>query len=114
MTDLTSDQFNARYPVGTLVAAYPGVRPETDPTATVIVGATRSTATVLGGHTDVVWVDGHSACIALSHIDPICGSRCTKPGHDHVCLRSPRHQAGICRDRKQKNTQNCTWDGGTR
>lgn len=39
----------------------------------------------------------------------ICGSRC--PEHaEHYCRRSPGHQAGICRDKKQKGTQSCTWD----
>jgi hypothetical protein len=39
----------------------------------------------------------------------ICGSRC--PEHpEHYCRRSPGHQAGICRDGKQKGTQSCTWD----
>lgn len=31
----------------------------------------RFEATVLGGHTAVVWAHGHSSCIALTHIDPI-------------------------------------------
>lgn len=66
---LTAAEFNERYPVGTPVIAYPGGRPEDFPNDTRIVTRTRSTATVLGGHTDVVWVDGHSACIALTHID---------------------------------------------
>jgi hypothetical protein len=66
---VNADDFNARYPVGTPVLAYPGTRPEDHPDATCLVTRTRSKATVLGGHTDVVWVDGHSACIALSHID---------------------------------------------
>jgi hypothetical protein len=64
-----ADDFNVRYPVGTPVLAYPGCRPEDQPDATCLVTRTRSKATVLGGHTSVVWVDGHSACIALSHID---------------------------------------------
>lgn len=38
----------------------------------------------------------------------ICGSHC--PVHEHVCQRSPQHQPGICRDRKQKGTESCTWD----
>jgi hypothetical protein len=39
----------------------------------------------------------------------ICGSRC--PEHpEHYCRRSPGHQPGICRDRKQKCTESCTWD----
>lgn len=65
------DEFNARYPVGTPVLAYPGARPEDHGDVTRLVTRTRSKATVLGGHTDVVWVDGHSACIALTHIDVI-------------------------------------------
>lgn len=68
---MNAEQFNARYPVGTPVVAYPGFRPEVDPTATRIETTTRSRATLLSGHTDVVWVHGHSACIALTHIDVI-------------------------------------------
>ncbi|MGW1160429.1 hypothetical protein ACWD48_19855 [Streptomyces sp. NPDC002519] len=63
------DAWNAAHPAGTPVIAYPGCRPEFDGNATRIVTSTRSKATVLGGHTAVVWVHGHSACIALSHID---------------------------------------------
>ncbi|WP_203617803.1 hypothetical protein [Streptomyces bauhiniae] len=62
--------WNTRYPVGTPVTAYPGVRPEDDPTDERLDTRTRSEAQVLGGHTAVVWVDGHSACIALTHVDP--------------------------------------------
>lgn len=65
------DEFNARCEVGTPVFAYPGARPEDDRNATRLVTRTRSKASILGGHTDVVWVDGHSACIALSHVDPV-------------------------------------------
>ncbi|MFF2502133.1 hypothetical protein ACFVTY_01870 [Streptomyces sp. NPDC058067] len=61
-------EFNARYPVGTPVNAYPGCRPEYGP-GERIETVTRSRASVLSGHTAVVWVEGHSACIALSHID---------------------------------------------
>lgn len=66
---MTADEFNARYPVGTPVVAYPGFRPEIDSTASRLVTRTRSRASVLGGHTDVVWVEGHGACIALTHVD---------------------------------------------
>lgn len=54
------------------------------------------------------------ACHAISdaiekYDETICGSRC--PEHrEHYCRRSPGHQAGICRDAKQKGTQSCTWD----
>ena len=68
---MNAEQWNALYPVGTVVVAYPGVRPEDDRNATRIVTTTRSEAQVLGGHTDVVWVHGHGACIALTHIDVI-------------------------------------------
>ena len=68
---MNADTFNALYEVGIPVFAYPGARPEDFPKATRLVTRTRSKATVLGGHTDVVWVDGHSACIALSHVDVV-------------------------------------------
>ncbi|MGW7350897.1 hypothetical protein [Streptomyces sp. NPDC054784] len=65
-----ADAFNAAHPVGAPVLAYPGARPEGRKDATVLTTRTRSAASVLGGHTAVVWVDGHGACIALTHIDP--------------------------------------------
>jgi hypothetical protein len=68
---VNAEQWNALYPVGTPVLAYPGARPEDFPNDRRLVTRTRSRASVLGGHTDVVWVDGHSACIALTHIDVI-------------------------------------------
>lgn len=37
-----------------------------------------------------------------------CGSQC--PRHGHTCRRSPGHQAGICRNEKQKGTESCAWD----
>jgi hypothetical protein len=71
---VNADDFNSRHPVGTPVFAYPGARPEDYPQATRLVTKTRSRASVLGGHTDVVWVDGHSACIALTHVDVVTGA----------------------------------------
>jgi hypothetical protein len=68
---ITATQWNARHPVGTPVTAYPGARPEDDPDCERLTTRTRSKAEVLQGHTDVVWVDGHPACIALTHIDVI-------------------------------------------
>lgn len=67
---MTADEWNELYPVGTPVTAYPGFRPEDDPKCTRLATRTRTRASVLGGHTDVVWVDGHGACIALTHVDP--------------------------------------------
>lgn len=63
-----ADAWNRAHPVGTPVVAYPGARPEDIPSARRIETTTRSRASVLGG-TAVVWVHGHGACIALSHID---------------------------------------------
>lgn len=68
---MNADQFNSRFPIGTPVIAYPGARPEDIPSTRRLVTRTRSEAQVLGGHTDVVWVDGHGACIALTHVDPV-------------------------------------------
>ncbi|MFI9244211.1 hypothetical protein ACIGXF_16840 [Streptomyces sp. NPDC053086] len=64
-----AEAWNRVHPVGTPVVAYPGCRPEDFPNDERIVTWTRSKAEVLGGHTAVVWVHGHSACIALSHVD---------------------------------------------
>jgi hypothetical protein len=58
--------WNASNPVGTPVRYWTGAREGEGQT-----GETRSTARVLGGHTAVVWVTGHDACIALTHVDPI-------------------------------------------
>ena len=72
--ELTAAQWNAKYPVGTPVVAYPGCRPEGDPNGERLVTRTRSKAETLGGHTPVVWVDGHGACIALTHVDVTGGA----------------------------------------
>jgi len=69
--ELTAAQWNERYPIGTPVMAYPGCRSEDDPNDERLVTRTRSRASTLGGHTPVVWVDGHGACISLTHIDVI-------------------------------------------
>jgi hypothetical protein len=68
---VNADEFNALYEVGVPVFAYPGARPEDHRDARRLVTRTRSRASVLGGHTDVVWVEDHSACIALSHVDVV-------------------------------------------
>ncbi|MFD4596808.1 hypothetical protein ACFWPQ_02120 [Streptomyces sp. NPDC058464] len=68
---MNAAEFNARFDIGIPVFAYPGARREDIPSARRLVTRTRSEATRLGGHTDVVWVDGHSGCIALTHIDVV-------------------------------------------
>lgn len=70
---MNAEQFNASYPVGTPVVAYPDFRPEDDRNAHRIVTKTRSKAQLFCGHTDVVWVEDHGACIALTHIDVLEG-----------------------------------------
>ena len=67
---MNAEQFNARYPVGTLVFAYPGCRPEDGP-GTRLVTRTRTEAQVSASGDPVVWVEGEGAYISLTHIDPV-------------------------------------------
>lgn len=60
-----AELFNSRCPEGTPVRYWTGAREGSGQT-----GRTRSAASVLGGHTAVVWVTGHGACIALTHVVP--------------------------------------------
>lgn len=93
---MNADTFNSRYPVGTAVLAYPGARPEDDANAERLVTRTRSKAEVLGGHTDVVWVDGHSACIALTHIVPFTA---WDSSPEAIAARwTPNNPRELCRD----------------
>jgi hypothetical protein len=71
---VNAEQWNARYPVGTPVFAYPGARPEVVRKTRRLVTRTRSAATLLSGHTDVVWVEDYSSCIALDHVDVVSES----------------------------------------
>ncbi|MEV7034537.1 hypothetical protein AB0N99_30450 [Streptomyces sp. NPDC093272] len=68
---MNADQFNANYPVGSLVFAYPGFRPEDDAKATRLVTRTRTEAQLSASGHDVVWVEGHGAYISLTHVDPV-------------------------------------------
>lgn len=68
---MNAEEFNVLHPVGTPVFAYPVCRPEDCPNDPRLVTRTRSKAERLGGHTDVVWVDGYSSCIAFTHIDVV-------------------------------------------
>jgi hypothetical protein len=76
--DLTAqvEALNAAYPIGTPVTAYPGIRPE-DPLAerngyTTVTGRTKTKVWVPRGHDrPVVMVTGHSAWIAMSHVDRV-------------------------------------------
>lgn len=109
---MNADTFNARFPIGTAVVAYPGTRPPEFPNSKRLVTTTRTPAWMLGSGDAVVSVEGYAGGIALTHVDPICGSRC--PEHvGHFCQRSPKHQAGICRDQKQKSNESCSWNPAT-
>ncbi|MGW5173209.1 hypothetical protein ACWERY_02425 [Streptomyces sp. NPDC004082] len=71
---MNADQFNALYPIGTPVFAYPGSRPEDDSSARRIVTRTRTKAqTSASGH-PVVWVEGEGAYLRLTHVDPVSES----------------------------------------
>lgn len=69
---MTADQFNARYPVGTPVVAYPLTRPDDNQTEFFerMETVTRTPAWTLGHGASVVSVDGYAGGIALTHIDP--------------------------------------------
>lgn len=58
--------WNDAHPVGTRVRYWRGVR--SGPGA---VGTTRTPAQVLNGDEPVVWIDGTSGCIALTHVEPL-------------------------------------------
>ena len=58
-----ADDFNSRYPVGTLVRYWTGLREGEGKT-----GVTITRAEVLSGHTAVVWIEGCTGCIALTHV----------------------------------------------
>jgi hypothetical protein len=72
---VNAEQWNALYPVGTLVFAYPGCRPEFSSDARRIVTRTRTEAKSVGLDRDgVVWVEDHGAYISLTHVDPVSES----------------------------------------
>lgn len=57
------DAWNAANPVGTPVRYWTGMRKGPGEAS-----VTRTEASVLGGHTAVVWVEAEGACIALTHV----------------------------------------------
>lgn len=67
--------WNIKYPVGKPVRYWTGLR-EGDG----VRSRTITKAQVLGGHTAVVWVEGHGACIALSHVEPLSMSELLEEG----------------------------------
>ncbi|MEU9793801.1 hypothetical protein AB0E27_24765 [Streptomyces sparsogenes] len=61
----TATEWNALYPTGTPVTAYPLTRNDAPLTT-----RTRSVAWTLGHGEPVVMVEGYAGGIALSHVDP--------------------------------------------
>ena len=59
--------FNKANPVGTVVRYWKGLK-EGEPSG---VGPTTHEASLLGGHSAVVWIDGCSGCVALSHVEVV-------------------------------------------
>lgn len=57
--------WNQRFPVGTAVRYWTGLREGIGK-----LSKTRSEAQVLGGHTAVVWIENQVGCVALSHVEP--------------------------------------------
>lgn len=94
---MNAEQWNERYPIGTPVVAHPGARPVDDPSGERLVTRTRSKAQVLGGHTDVVWVERHGACIALTHVDPLPDE-------------GPQQTDAACGWNPVQATTDCDWD----
>ncbi|MEV7975351.1 hypothetical protein [Streptomyces sp. NPDC086519] len=69
---MNAAEWNACYPVGSLVFAYPGARPEDIPSARRLVTRTSTEAQSVGlDREGVVWVEGNGAYIALTHVDPV-------------------------------------------
>lgn len=64
--ELEVSEWNERYPLGTPVTYWTGLRVGNGRYA-----ITRTPAQVLSGHTAVVWVTGESSCIALTHVDAV-------------------------------------------
>ncbi|MFD4394691.1 hypothetical protein [Kitasatospora sp. NPDC058478] len=89
MSNLTAEQWNATYPVGTPVTAYPDLRPEHPAFAEFrskrLETRTRSIAWNLGHGEPVVLIDDYSGGISLKHIDlreEPCPAEFTPPSAD--------------------------------
>jgi len=83
--------WNKQHLIGTPVRYWTGFR-EGNGTAS----ATRTQAQMLGGHTAVVWVDGESSCIALTHVEPAqVWDDSIEPG-GYVCSWPADTASGIC------------------
>jgi hypothetical protein len=64
----TADRFNVCYPVRTRVRYWKGAGGKHQPSR---MTRTVTRASVLSGHTPVVWVEGETGCISLTQVAPI-------------------------------------------
>ncbi len=84
------NDFNRLYPVGTVLRYWRGEKRGESSGA----GRSYAAANVLSGHTAVVWIEGCSGCIALSHVEPVapCESLAIP---EHGAARQPEARSGL-------------------
>ena len=70
------NRWNATYPVGTLVKRYRLMHPRQEPAGCF---KTRLPASVLSGHSAVVWLDGFPGCVDLDSLEVMAEGRKEKP-----------------------------------
>lgn len=88
-----ADEFNRRYPVGTLVLAYPGCRPEDDVNSETLFTKTRTPAQAVAAGDSAVWVEGHGSYIVLTHVDPVSEEQWEQARIDRDAATSARRAA---------------------
>ena len=64
--------FNARYPIGARVS----VRKDD---GEAVITTTRSKASVLSGHSAVIWLDGIAGCYLLDRVSPVVSEEAHQP-----------------------------------
>lgn len=88
---MNADDWNATYPIGTPVLAWPWTRDD-EPLKT----HTRTPAWTLGHGAAVVSVEGRTGGIALTHIEVAPGLCRAVSEHGDVCV-NPEDHRGLCR-----------------
>ncbi|MFF4057686.1 hypothetical protein ACFYZ0_18255 [Streptomyces sp. NPDC001708] len=86
MSTLNAAEWNARYPMGTPVVAYPHFRPGQQPAGWPegprLETTTRSGAWTLGHGDPVVLVEGETGGISLANVDPVAVATTGGEGRD--------------------------------
>lgn len=98
---MNADEFNALYPVGTPVLAYPGCRPEDGADDETLITRTRSKAQQVASGDSAVWVDGHGAYIVLTHVDAVTEEEWEQAHVDRVATTTARRAALLDRIRSR-------------